>query len=331
MLNKFWESIGSNVAERWLDYLRCDLAGRTVFDTYFMVQLYDITNREMRSYSLKEVALQLGVTDPEVHQRTYLKGHEIQQFFHSDRNKFLAYLKDDLRETRGVADILLPTYFAQLSNFPTTLQDCTLRGTAHKVDSVFLEQYYHQREAIALPKKVETFEGGYTRNFVQGVYKKVLHFDVASLYPSLLLVMNKNPKTDTLKIFIPMLKKLREYRLYYKNLAKKTTDKDLKREYEARQASFKILINSFYGYLGFEGAHFSDGDLAAELTLKGRELLQLLIQKLTDLGSTILEADTDGIYLTNEKYFTRRAGGYPGPGALPADGRTFFITVAAKF
>ncbi len=35
--------------------------------------------------------------------------------------------------------------------------------------------------------------------------------------------------------------------------------------------------------------------------------------------------------LCNEKYFTRRAGGYPGPGALPADGRTFFISVAAKF
>ena len=35
--------------------------------------------------------------------------------------------------------------------------------------------------------------------------------------------------------------------------------------------------------------------------------------------------------LTNEKYFTRRAGGYPGPGALPADGRTFFISVGAKF
>lgn len=35
--------------------------------------------------------------------------------------------------------------------------------------------------------------------------------------------------------------------------------------------------------------------------------------------------------LTDEKYFTRRAGGYPGPGALPADGRTFFISVGAKF
>lgn len=34
--------------------------------------------------------------------------------------------------------------------------------------------------------------------------------------------------------------------------------------------------------------------------------------------------------VTNETYFTRRAGGYPGPGALPADGRTFFINVGLK-
>jgi Fe(3+) dicitrate transport protein len=31
--------------------------------------------------------------------------------------------------------------------------------------------------------------------------------------------------------------------------------------------------------------------------------------------------------VTNENYFTRRAGGYPGPGVLPSDGRTFFVTV----
>ena len=35
--------------------------------------------------------------------------------------------------------------------------------------------------------------------------------------------------------------------------------------------------------------------------------------------------------LGNQKYFTRRAGGYPGPGALPSDGRTFFVSVGAKF
>lgn len=30
--------------------------------------------------------------------------------------------------------------------------------------------------------------------------------------------------------------------------------------------------------------------------------------------------------LFNERYFTRRAGGYPGPGLLPSNGRTFFFT-----
>ena len=33
----------------------------------------------------------------------------------------------------------------------------------------------------------------------------------------------------------------------------------------------------------------------------------------------------------DKRYFTRRAGGFPGPGALPADGRTFFISLGAKF
>jgi Fe(3+) dicitrate transport protein len=33
---------------------------------------------------------------------------------------------------------------------------------------------------------------------------------------------------------------------------------------------------------------------------------------------------------TDKRYFTRRTGGYPGPGILPADGRTFFISFGAK-
>ncbi|WP_026709645.1 TonB-dependent receptor [Flavobacterium filum] len=34
--------------------------------------------------------------------------------------------------------------------------------------------------------------------------------------------------------------------------------------------------------------------------------------------------------LLNEDYATRRAGGYPGPGILPGEGRTFYISVGAK-
>jgi Fe(3+) dicitrate transport protein len=35
--------------------------------------------------------------------------------------------------------------------------------------------------------------------------------------------------------------------------------------------------------------------------------------------------------LTDEHYFTRRSGGYPGPGILPADGRIFYISGGIKF
>jgi Fe(3+) dicitrate transport protein len=35
--------------------------------------------------------------------------------------------------------------------------------------------------------------------------------------------------------------------------------------------------------------------------------------------------------LLNQRYYTRRSGGYPGPGILPGDGRNFFVTVGVKF
>ncbi|HEY4150285.1 MAG TPA: hypothetical protein VGM41_15205, partial [Chitinophagaceae bacterium] len=34
--------------------------------------------------------------------------------------------------------------------------------------------------------------------------------------------------------------------------------------------------------------------------------------------------------LGNARYFTRRINMYPGPGILPADGRTFYVSLALK-
>jgi DNA polymerase, archaea type len=292
------------VAERWIDFPRCDLPGRTVVDTYLLVQQYDITTRELTSYGLKDVAVYFGITD-EDSERTYLAGDQIHATFTTDRAAFLAYLADDLRETKGIADLLLPTYFEQVRTFPILLQEATLRGTTGKIDLLFLEHYYHARQACPVPPEVTPFEGGYTRSFQEGVFKHVLHFDVASLYPSLLMAIGRNPKNDTLGVFIPLLTELRQYRLKYKQLAKTAPTEDERAEAQARQSSFKILINSFYGYLGFSGARFGDGELAAEVTRRGRELLQVLIDEFTRHGCTILEADTDGIYLSSDVYFNQ--------------------------
>ncbi len=290
------------VAERLIDFPRCDLPGRAVVDTYLLVQLHDITARELGSYGLKEVALHFGIT-PDDGRRTYLEGSKITETFHADRARFLAYLTDDLRETSGLADLLLPTFFEQARAFPILLQEATLRGTTAKIDLLFLEEYYHARQSCPVPPEVAPFEGGLARSFQEGLFHHVLHFDVASLYPSLLLAIGRNPRNDTLGVFIPLLARLRDYRLKYKQLAKSAPAADERAEASARQAAFKILINSFYGYLGFSGARFGDGELAAEVTRRGRELLQALITEFERHGCVILEADTDGIYLSSEKYF----------------------------
>ena len=121
---------------------------------------------------------------------------------------------------------------------------------------------------------------------------------------------------------------LREYRLRFKQLARTAPTADERAEAQARQSNFKILINSFYGYLGFSGARFGDGALAAEVTARGRELLQSLIDTFEREGCTILEADTDGIYLASETYFAeperllaRVVGGLPPGIDLEYDGR----------
>ena len=35
--------------------------------------------------------------------------------------------------------------------------------------------------------------------------------------------------------------------------------------------------------------------------------------------------------LLNEKYFTRRATGYPGPGIIPSSPRNWYLTLQMKF
>ena len=67
---------------------------------------------------------------------------------------------------------------------------------------------------------------------------------------------------------------------------------------EALQSTFKILINSFYGYLGFGLGHFNDFDQANRVTSIGRGLIKGIVDWLEHRGCRIIEVDTDGLYFT---------------------------------
>src|SRR5438552_15634221 len=75
-------------------------------------------------------------------------------------------------------------------------------------------------------------------------------------------------------------------------------DKDPAKQHhlQALQNTFKILLNSFYGYLGFAQGHFADFDAAARVTQIGRDLLKKMIDWLNAHKAQVIEVDTDGIY-----------------------------------
>src|SRR5207248_2636911 len=80
--------------------------------------------------------------------------------------------------------------------------------------------------------------------------------------------------------------------------ARMRAERDPSRQHhlQALQNTFKILLNSFYGYLGFAQGHFADFDAAARVTQIGRDLLKKMIDWLNARGAQVIEVDTDGIY-----------------------------------
>ena len=80
-----------------------------------------------------------------------------------------------------------------------------------------------------------------------------------------------------LGVFPALLRDLRDFRVQAKGLARKARDPALQGTYDALQATFKILINSFYGYLGFSLGHFNDFTQADCVTSTGREIIQQIV------------------------------------------------------
>jgi len=176
-----------------------------------------------------------------------------------------------------------------------------VRGNATRINALFLREYFRQRHSIPEMPMVRGFEGGYTDIFFSGVARNVWHCDVASLYPSVMLQFACFPQTDQLQIFRHLLTDLRTFRLEAKadmRAAEKSGDTARAHHFHAFQNTFKILLNSFYGYLGFAQGSFADFDAAARVTQIGRDLLKKMIEWLNARDARVIEVDTDGIYFT---------------------------------
>jgi DNA polymerase I len=305
------------IAEKTIDYPKFAIDGRHFVDTFLLAQFYDVGMRSLTGFERLDVARHFGLCNSE--EVSGLTGRELQRAYLAGDERFRQRALCAARETRAVSDLLSPSYFIQAQIFPYNYQDVVVRGNATRINALFLREYFRQRHSIPEMPMARGFEGGYTAIFFTGVARNVWHCDIASLYPSIMLQFDCFPVTDRLQIFRHLLTDLRTFRLESKASMRAAKDAASQRYFHALQNTFKILINSFYGYLGFAQGHFADFDAAARVTQIGRDLLQKMIDWLNGRGAQVIEVDTDGIYFVPPSSATEAGVSPAGLGRKAAD------------
>lgn len=279
-------------AERSIDYTGLDVAGRHLIDTFFQVMAFDVFKRNLPGYGLKVVARYFGFADET---RTYVEGADIARTWDEDPDRLVAYALDDVIETERLARYLSGSSFYLAQMVPMPYGQAARTGPAAKIEALYVRGYLHARHSLPRPEVGSQVVGGYTDVFVTGVVGPVVYADVESLYPSIMLAYDVQPKGDALGLFPKLLRRLTDLRLETKGLMRETADVETRGELDARQSAYKIVINSFYGNLGFGFALFNDFAEADRVASTGQDILRQLIRLVRGRGGTVIEVDTDGV------------------------------------
>ncbi|MAF34783.1 hypothetical protein CMO91_02970 [Candidatus Woesearchaeota archaeon] len=155
-------------------------------------------------------------------------------------------------------------------------------------------------------------QGGYVYEPEPGVYDNIAVYDYRSLYPSIIVSHNISPGTvncECCKGKIPehdmhfckkkqgfvsgVIKELLDYRTTIKKQSQKNKDVVL----EARAYALKVLLNSFYGYLGFAMARWYSTQCVEAITAYARHYVKDVIAKAEKQGFAVRYGDTDSCML----------------------------------
>ena len=280
-------------AERSLDFTALDIVGRHVIDTFFLAMTYDVIKRDLPGYGLKEVARYFGFAPAD---RTYVEGDKITQMWEDDPETLIKYAEDDVIETERIARHLSESNFYLTQMLPMEYGQVARVGPAAKIESLFVREYLRKKHSLPRSEWGSQTHGGYTNIFFTGVTGPIVYADVESLYPSIMLNYDICPDRDVLKIFPALLGRLTALRLDAKRAMSNADSDELKSALDARQNSYKIIINSFYGFLGFSAALFNDYSEADRVALTGQNILLSIMRLVEEKGGQIIEVDTDGVF-----------------------------------
>lgn len=281
--------------------------GRECIDTLDAVGRYDFAVRELPGHGLKAVARHFGLAGPE---RELIPGDRIHATYVVDPDRVRRYAAADVHEVEGLSRLLGGAAFALARMAPRRYERLADAGPATGViDPLLVRAYVRAGHALPAYREGDGTEhsGAALHLFTAGVAQRVVKADVASLYPSLMRAHRIGPDRDALGALLFLVDRLVDQRLQAKARAKAApAGSDERFTNEALSAAMKLVVNSAYGYLAAGGGltRFADVHAANEVTRQGRETLRLMCRALDERGTTLLEADTDGVFFAVPEHWT---------------------------
>ena len=252
---------------RDLHYFKAQIYGRELADTMFLAYKYDI-GRKYESYGLKQI---IKAEKLEKTGRTFYEAGSIKDHYQNpvEWAKIKQYAEEDGDDALTLFDLMAPPFFYMSQMIPKPFQLMLESASGSQLNALMVRGYLQQKHSIPKADEAVDFEGALSNGF-PGIYRNCLKFDVASLYPSIMLQYEIYSKEkDPNAHLIQFLKYLREERLKNKRLAKETGLE----KYKHLDGSLKILLNSLYGFMGAANLSYNFPKGAAEVTRRGREIL----------------------------------------------------------
>ena len=180
-----------------IEFNNTRINGRDVIDTMFLSIKYDI-GRDFPSYGLKKIEQHLNLVDDsridwdfKKYPVKFLVGERKKETIEGKRlwNLFRDYCADDTESPIKIFDMMIPSFFYLTQSVPKTLQQIINEASGSQLDSLMIRSYLQYENSIPRSTRPHSFEGAVSMG-VPGSYENVLKFDVAALYPSIMLEYN---------------------------------------------------------------------------------------------------------------------------------------------
>lgn len=288
-------------------FVDCIIKGMGVIDLLTVYRKFywsNVESRGLTSFSLNTVARrELGEEKIDV--------GSMSEIWFKDINLLVDY---------NIQDVELVRKIEAKKKFIPFLDDLRIMCKAHWSEvlknSILIDLYLLnvcRKKKIALPTKEfhekERYQGAVVFDPIPGLHKNVVEYDMKGLYPNIMITFNMSPETlvdyekvifrqDKKGLFPEVLDDLYSKRAEYKDKLKSYSKESNEwQEFNQKQTAVKVLLNSFYGVLGYSGFRLCNSKISATITRIGRELMAWNKEQFEFKGFSVLFGDTDSLFV----------------------------------